>query len=334
MSTLMLPALRGDDPLGFLATLGVIEVLRSEVGVPEGELMLRWEDMGPASIEAPLRDLDDLVGALVEAARRMRSEGRLVTGRVADLVPRTLSDKERKEVEARTGVKLPFDPIRMSRVESVARVSTLGRVGVASDARWLCALVDQCSTFPGEQTAHVTPLYAPVGRQRMRQVYASKLEAVCANPELLREACEAWRRNPSDAGVNLDRRAVRDSAVTTNGEPGNAAVTGAEWLALQSVPWFRLGGVRDRPTAWGWVAAGSRGRPRALVWPLWRPPLDPVAVEVLLTHRVVRRAGLGGPVNDQEARNLGLVAVLRADRAVLTNSDGPLGPGRVLWPSG
>ena len=166
----------------------------------------------------------------------------------------------------------------------------------------------------------------------MRQVYEAKLAAVAREPGLLREACVLWRRNPRDAGANLDRRAQRDRAVTTTGDPGNAAVTGAEWLALQSVPWFRLGGMRDRPFAWGWAPRGRAGRPRALVWAVWSRTLDPVAIEVLLTHPAVRRAGLGDEVPSSRLERLGVLAVLRAERTVLTNSDGPLGPARVMWP--
>lgn len=335
MTTLELPALRSDDPLGFLAALGLLEVLRSEVGVPEEQLALAWAGVGgPAALTAPFEDLEGLVGVLAAAASRMREEDRPIPARIVDLVPRTLSDQERAELAERTGVKPPFDPVRMPRAASRARIAALWDRATEADLRWLCGLVDQCSTFPREPTAHITPLYAPMGRQRMRQIYEAKLAAVAREPGLLREACVLWRRNPRDAGANLDRRAQRDGAVTTTGDPGNAAVTGAEWLALQSVPWFRLGGVRDRPFAWGWVPTGRGGRPRALVWPVWNQPLDPMGIEVLLTHPAVRRVGLGDEMPGPWLRRLGVLAVLRAERAVLTNSDGPLGPARVMWPRG
>lgn len=333
MTRIELPALRSDDPLGFLAALGLLEVLRSEVGVPDEDLGLGWTGVGgPAELTAPFDDLEGLVAALAAAAGRMHREDRPIPARIPDLVPRTLSDRERAELEERTGVKPPFDPIRMPRAESARRIAVLWDRATEVDLRWLCGLVDQCSTFPRDPTAHVTPLYAPMGRQRMRQIYEAKLAAVAAEPELLREACVLWRRNPRDAGANLDRRAQRDGAVTTTGDPGNAAVTGAEWLALQSVPWFRLGGARDRPFAWGWAPRGRGGRPRALVWPVWSRTLDPVAIEVLLTHPAVRRAGLGEEVPGPRLAGLGVLAVLRAERAILTNSDGPLGPAQVMWP--
>jgi hypothetical protein len=57
-----------------------------------------------------------------------------------------------------------------------------------------------------------------------------------------------------------------------------------------------------------------------------------VAIEVLLTHPAVRRAGLGDEVPGSRLEHLGVLAVLRAERTVLTNSDGPLGPARIMWP--
>lgn len=333
MTTLELPALRSDDPLGFLAALGILEVLRSEVGIRDDELALGWDGVGgPARLASRFESLDEVVEALGAAAARMRAEDRVVAAPISDLVPRPLSDQERSELEARSGVKVPFDPVRMTRAESIARIRAVVERATDADLRWICALVDQCSTFPGEQVAHVTPLYAPMGRQRMRQMYEMKLTAVAARPELLRHACVMWRRNPRDAGANIDRRAQRDSAVTTSGSPGNAAATGAEWLALQSVPWFRLGGLRNLPLAWGWAAARQGRRPRMLIWPVWSRPLDPVAIEVLLTHPSVRRAGMADEAPARELVHLGVLAVLRAERTVLANSDGPLGSARVMWP--
>lgn len=333
MNTFVLRALRGDDPLGFLAALGVVELLRSELMIPEDDLGLSWEGVGgPARLTAPLRGIDDLIAGLVEAARRMHADGRLVPARLPEIIPAVLSDDERARIERDTGVEPPFDSIRMTRTESIARFSG-ARAASISDLRWLCALVDQISTFPQEQDAHVTPLYAPVARQRLRQLYSKELEAVVEQPQLLREACMSWRRNPGDKGVNLDRRAQRDSAVTTWGKPQNAAVTGAEWLALQSAAWFRLGGTGARPFAWGWLPTRPGGRPRALVWPVWEPTLDPHALEVLITHPAVRAAARGDEtLASDDLRRLGVLAVLKAERATLANSDGPLGPSTVLWP--
>lgn len=351
-AVIVLPALRSDDPLGFLAALGLVEILRSEVGVREDELKLGWEDVGgSARLASPIPTLDELVGRLTAATGRMRAENRLVPSSITDLIPPTLTDDERESLRQATGVAPPYDSIRMPREESIARFQR--HEGAPDrDLRWLCALVDQTSTFPrgSDQYAHTTPVCISRSRQRVRQMYQDKLTAVVTRPEFLKEAFVGWRRNPKDAGANLDRRAERDAAVTTTGEPSNAAVTGAEWLALQSVPWFRLGGLSGRPFAWGWLSSRQGARPRSLVWPVWDRLLDPVAIEVLLSHPAVRAAaeepapadgGRGGPQRgalrdearlEATLRGLGVRAVLRADRTVLTNSDGPLGPSRVVWP--
>lgn len=332
MNTLVLPALRSDDSLAFLAALGIVEILRSEAGVPETEIRLSWDGIGgPLRLAVPFQTVDDLVDELATAAARMRNEGRLIPSRLPDIIPDVLSDTERKELAKRTGTEPQFDTIRMTRAESTARFATAATASDA-DLRWLCGLVDQVSLWPQQECAHVTPLYAPVARQRLRQLYEKDLAAVTAEPRLLREACLAWRRNPNDLGANLDRRAQRDAVVTTSGVPRNSAVTGAEWLALQSAPWFRLGGFGSRPTAWGWLPRGPGGRPRVLVWPVWEPPLDPPAVEVLITHPAVRRAASGDPPPDDDLRGLGVLAVFRAERATLSNSDGPLGSSVMMWP--
>lgn len=334
MNTLVLPALRSDDPLAFLAALGIVEVLRSEVGVSEADIRLSWEGVGgPARLAVPFETVDDLIAALAAAAQSMLHDGRLVPSRMPDIIPVILSDAERRDLATQTGIEPVFDSIRMSRAESIARFASSATAS-DTDLRWLCALVDQVSLWPDQNYAHVTPLYAPVARQRLRQLYEKDLAAVAAAPRLLREACLGWRRNPNDKGINLDRRAQRDAVTTTSGDPQNSAVTGAEWLALQSVPWFRLGGSGSRPFAWGWDTTRSGGRPRVFVWPVWEPPLDPPAVEVVLTHPAIRRAASGNPPPDNDLRRLGVVAVFKAERTTLSNSDGPLGRPAIVWPRG
>lgn len=332
MKTLLLPALRSDDSLGFLAALGIVEILRSEVGIAESDIFLSWDGVGgPLKLTVPFESPEGLIDCLGEAAARMRAEDRLVPSRLPAIIPPLLSDAERQELAEQTGIEPAFDSIRMTRRESIARFA-LADPGSDTDLRWLCALVDQVSLWPQQEHAHVTPLYAPYARQRLRQLYDKTLTAVAADRGLIRDACLSWRRNPEDKGVNIDRRAQRDAVTTTTGDSRNAAVTGAEWLALQSAPWFRLGGSATRPFAWGWVAARPGGRPRALVWPVWGQPLDPVAVEVLITHPAVRSVVSGDRSFDGDLRALGVLAVLKAERATLGNSDGPLGPSVVVWP--
>jgi len=194
-------------------------------------------------------------------------------------------------------------------------------------ARWWCATVNQLGIEQGDRFCELTPLYARTGRQTLYQLYHDYLDAVAKRPSLLREALVEWRRVPDDSGANIDSRALRDAVVGGNGKALNAAVPGATWLALMAVPFFPLGGDGVRPFAIGWDTTRPGGRPRTLVWPVWREPLDRAVVEVLVAHPLVRAAE-----DSHGLEALGVVAVLRASRQRLANSDGPLQPASVVWP--
>ena len=336
---LRLPALRSDDPLGVLAALGIVELCRSELGVPEEELGLAWEGIGrPAQLLAPFESAEALVQALYAAAQTMAAEDRLVPVPVPNFIPPGLSDAERKQLKDEKGREPPFDPLRVTQRKAIERYRSLQNacVGHVGASRWLCALSDQLATLPDKEEVQATPLCVPRTRQRIPQLYGKTLGAVASDPDLLHAACLAWRRNRADAGITLDWRAERDAGVTTDGRSGNAAVTGAEWLALQAAPWFRLGGLRGRPQAWAWWPTGRSGRPRAFVWPVWSQPLDPWAIEVLITHPVVGKVAREQRATSETAnalRRLGIIAVFRSERTTLPNSEGPLGSPTLLWPA-
>jgi|DewCreStandDraft_5_1066085.scaffolds.fasta_scaffold06601_2 hypothetical protein len=341
MSVLVLPALRSDDPLGFLAALGILEVLRSEMGIPEDELALGWEGVGaPALLEAPFDDVRRLASRLYEAALRIRSQGRVLAGVPAHLPPPRLAEVERKalkEEAARKGVDVPLDPLRaLTRTEVIRQYRTTAGDPFGNDIRLLSGLISQTSTLPRSPYAAVTPLLALSRQQTARQVCEALLEDAVRDPEAFERALVAWKRTRGSAGANLDWRAVRDAALRTDGRSEPAAASAVEWLALQAVGWFRLGGWSGRPTAWGWLPRGEEDRSprlRQLLWPVWRPLLDPFAVEVLLSHPDVRVA-VAGSREGGRLRRMGVLAVLGSVRRREQNSDGPLGPARVLWPGG
>jgi hypothetical protein len=342
MSTLVLPALRSDDPLGFLAALGIVEILRTEAGIREDELALGWEGVGGAALlDAPFDTVAQVSSRLHEAALHMRSEGRVLAGVLAHLPPRRLAKAERQARKERTGGKdLPVDPFRaLARTEvsleyrKAAEGAVHGSVG--NGGRVLCGLISQTATLPKSPYAAVTPLLALTGQQTARQVCEGLVADVVGDTKAFEHALVAWRRTRGSAGANLDWRAVRDAAVRTDGASEPAAAPAVEWLALQSVGWFRLSGWRGRPTSWGWLPRGDADRDarlRRLFWPVWRSRLDPFALEVLLSHPEVRAAA-HGRADSSRLRRMGVLAVLDVVRRRGENSDGPLGPARVLWPN-
>ena len=334
MTDISLPALRSDDPLGFLAALGVVELSSSALNLAT---RLRWDGLGgEAILEADVENLDDLAGRLAVVAQDLSGSDRLAPAGDTHLIEPPLNDADRKRRAEASGSKGVLDPMRMSREEVLARFAVTQQAELSDDAgtaRWTSGLVNQLGQEQNDPRCDLTPLYARTGRQNLHQLYRDYLLAVSGHPSLLREALAGWRRVAGDSGANLDHRALRDAVLATNGKPSNAAVPGATWLALMAVPWFRLSGSGLRPSATGWLSTRPGGRPRALVWPVWRQPLEPEAIEVLLSHPLVGAAARRSLESSDASllAALGVDAVMWAVRRTLGNSDGPLGPGEVRW---
>jgi hypothetical protein len=76
---------------------------------------------------------------------------------------------------------------------------------------------------------------------------------------------------------------------------------------------------------------------RSLVWPVWSPSLDAVAVRTLLAHPALalQPDADGGwrPADRARLTALGAHAVFGSSRATLAQGDGPLGPAVRLWPA-
>ncbi len=335
MKLLTLPALKSDDPLGFMAALGVMEVLLAEVGVGVEELSLSWEGVGgPARLGAPFADLDDLARALYGAASRIRGRGAVLAGAPADLPPARLSKQQRaqaKQAASSRGQKLYNDPIRgFSRHQAVS----LYRKHSSAHQRWLSGFIDQVSATTSDDYAAITPLLALRGQQITRQVSEGLLDLVADSVDVVRSALSQWRRTPQTAGANIDWRSVRDAALRSDGQSRPAAVPGLEWLALQSAPWFRLCGNTGRFAAWGWLPRPPRREGsslKTLYWPVWEIQLDPIAIEVLISHPAVRTAAID-PARSPDLRRLGVLAVMASSRRREANSDGPLTMAQLVWP--
>jgi hypothetical protein len=334
MTPLALPALRSDDPLGFLAAIGLVEVCTSCLGMP---VKLSWEGLGGQAIltgEEGLT-LEELAGLLAAEAGHWLLAGRLAPPDEPHFIAAPLSDIERK-ARREGGQTVTLDPMRLSLAAATARFEAQSDAelhGDAVGARWLVGLVCQLGREQNGDLRELTPLYARTGRQNLHQMYGKYLASVANRPQALREALVSWRRDPGYLGVNLDARAIRDAAFSTEGKPENADVPGATWLALMSVPFFPLSGDGTHPFAVGWLSARPGGRPRDLCWPVWRIPLDRTAISVLLAHPLVRAAAnKKRPSRLSRLSQLGVEAVLRSSRATLTNSDGPLQAPEVIWP--
>lgn len=332
MTVIELPALRSDDPVGFLAALGVVELCTSALAMSP---RLSWAGLGGhAVLDCGVSHAGELADRLAGVALRWRESGCLVPPEDPEFISPPLSTAQRRERRV-TLVGLgaePLDPMRMSPEQAGVRfVAERARelVGFADGARWLAGLMNQLAAEPNGDRCELTPLYARTGQQNLYQLYRDYRDKVAKRPLLVRAALSNWERVSGDSGANLDGRALRDGAAMGDGKPDNAAVPGAIWLALQSVPYFPLVGDGTQAGAVGWRTMRRGGRPRRLVWPVWREPLDRAAIEVLLAHPALDTPGASPAAGALGA--LGVVAVCTATRSALGNSDGPLQGVRVVW---
>ena len=323
------PALRGDDPLGFLAALGVLGL--AEIGsIPPLKLGWTTSAAPTARFDGDVTSTDELADQLSDAFAQLREEGLPGPGLLPEFPI------------ARTGGGT--DPMRVRSAivaEWYANADATYRAGDPWLARWLVAIAGQSAVADEKRDdVRLTPFYAPTGRMTLRgSLFDSTAEAVerLGGPG---DAVVGWRRTVYD-GANFDGRATRDGAVTTTGKPANQGAPSATWLALMGLRFFTItdDGRQIRTMGWQPVRMYEGYTSRSLVWPCWQPALDAPAVRSLLSHPVLQlEAGDDGPRVTRHARRLlpplGVVAVFGASRRSLSQGDGPLGRARRLWARG
>ena len=287
-TTVTLPALDGRDPLGFLASLGILHIIT--LLYPTSTKLAFSDETGAAVLHSPLADTDAIAAALGEAVARI-GEGCVIEGSGTEFPLRKPNRKQARE----TGASQK-DPMRVPRSEFrdglYAKVADLAS---ATALDWLSVLVTDLG-INKEGHAALTPFNAPSGQQSLWTFFEKPLAAVRREPSWLREALTGWRRVDNFSGEYLDHRVLRSAAEHPSGKSIEAGVPGATWLAIQALPLLRLTGDGRNPKSTLWHRVGQR---TMMIWPLWRLPLDEDAVRVLIEHPLLRPTTTG---NGQQAR--------------------------------
>ncbi|WP_327693359.1 type I-G CRISPR-associated protein, Cas3-extension family [Streptomyces sp. NBC_00459] len=340
---LELPALHSNDPLGFLAALGVLEL--ADAALDEA-VRLSWRGLAAPAV--------------------LHTDQPLTLNQLAELLVRFLPTAPAKEplpaapgilgLPRDTGPGAPNDALRMP-IEQAHRLlrdfATAERLDNDPRARWFAALVNQLCVTPAKklkdepQQEHQgvtaaassvplqkhtlytesTPLFAASGQMTLANNWVKAAEQCIRQGAHVSAALTGWIRVPDYTGANLDYRSTGDAAMTGDGKPSQQGVPGATWLALHAFATFRLTGntMTSATTAWD-----SSGDLPALIWPVWTSPLSKTAIRALLEHPLVRA---DDPARfDESLTNLGLVGICSAHRTKLSNSYGPFEPGQVVWP--
>lgn len=329
------PALRGNDPVGFLAAVGVVSLAEAKAIAP---VELAWR--GGRVRHAVFRtdayaSVEELAGALKEVARSLVNDGAAIPG-----VPRHFPYASRHPLDTKTGA----DPMRMSREAARAtylEAASAWQQGKRWFARWVVALLAPGTTDDGTPGGRVrlTPFNAPFGQMKFRDSYFDQACVRVAKEENMpADAFVGWARVDHFTGANLDARALLDGVLSTNGKPANTGAPSATWLAMMALRMFPLADDgRLRCTGWQEVRLSREATRRSLIWPLWRPFFDGAAIRTLISHPALElertRGGRWVPRGRLRLAGLGVSAVYGSSRRTRSQGDGPLGPGVLLWPT-
>lgn len=287
MNDVVLPALDGREPLGFLAAVGLTRLLTVHANQPA---KLAWS---PTDCTASLRSDAGTTEALAEMVLA-----------VVDAIPPD---------GVLPGCPVDFPPLGAApdglRLDRRGLREYSNRFPPGGEAeKWISSLVTDLS-LDDSSRSDISLMTAPAGKQSMRTMLEKPLSQIRENRGVVTEALIGWRRYAGVTGEYLDHRVLYDAADSSQGKAQERGVPGATWLALMSYPLLRTTALRNAPLTSGW----SR-RPRKAArfsYPLWRPFLDIRAIGSLLTHPV-----LGFLPDDREANDsLRALQVFRVQHA-------------------
>ncbi|MEU8079264.1 hypothetical protein AB0B31_27935 [Catellatospora citrea] len=264
---LLLPALDGRDPLGFLAALGVLCLLTDHQ--PIHPVALSFDPpTATAVLHSQHTDITQVTAALGEIIDHMPA-GAVIPGLPAGF-PAPMRQKG-------------GEPNRVPRLDYRTLITTHGGDGKLDPLlRWIAVLLTDLAV-DDQKRAVLTPYIAPVAKQSLRGFFDNPLTATRAQPDRLHEALTNWRRIADVTGENLDHRALRPGVDQPDGKSLPAGVPGATWLATMALPLLRLTGDGTTRSATLWHRAPDNTT-ELMIWPIWRHPLDVHAVQAILEH--------------------------------------------------
>jgi hypothetical protein len=258
-----IPALDGRNPLGFLAALGLLNLL-GRVGT--GPVSLAFSDTsGVAVLHSELATMEDMIDALGDI---------VASAEVSTSIPGISA-----AFPLRAGKNA--DPMRQPREKYRELVARVTAIDVDAADQWLPYLITDLAVDK-QGRADITPFNAPSGKQNLRTFFSKPFAEVRSNRERLREALTGWRRLEDFTGEYFDHRVINSAADDPQGKSAERGVPGATWLATMAFPLLRVTGDGQNIAATLWHRVDRRF---LMIWPLWRRPLDKFAVRVLLEHR-------------------------------------------------
>ncbi len=294
MTELELEALDGTNPLGFLAALGVLDVLHRA----DRPATLRWtDDVVPTAVVTGASGADDLIAVLDDDRARWPDSVALNGPTRAPLG----DAKPSPEVLAQWAAKI---------------VETLEQSW--ADADLFAALVSE-GAVDGKGNAKPTHLHFTAGQQKFL-VMARELADRVDGSRLREAVFGPWREDsplPSLSWSSAGERLYALRGVNPSKEK-RLGVPGADWLALLGLVFFPTHTVRARDGGLTLHTSGCDGawKRSGLRWPLWSCALDRNTVWSLVGVRDLVGAGA-----DPKPATLRGWSVLRVMQAPIRRSD-------------
>lgn len=295
---LELAGLQGTNPLGFLAAVGVLDVL-TRAG--RAATLAFADELVPIALVEGAEDVDDLV-SILDQDRATWTESVVLNGPLSH----PLDDAK---PDSRTAAAWAGD---------VADTLSGGRAG--SDL--YCALVAE-GAVDGAGKAKPTHLHFTAGQQRFL-VTARELVARVDLDRLREAVAGPWRDDSTLKSFRWDGRGSRPYAMRAS-DPSKIqppSVPGADWLALLGLASLPVRAVVNRYTgslALETTACEPRWKQSAFRWPLWSVAIGLPVVRSLLSDSGVvgtetkrRRATLSGPPLVDVLGARGVLRVLEA----------------------
>lgn len=283
MGELVLPALSGANPLGFLAALGVLDA----VSAVNPDATLRWTgELVPQAVVSGAGDLDALLEILEDDQQRWKNS---VVLRFPGAEP--LADAKPEQATLRgwyEAVRDKGDPY--------------------SDGNLLCALVAE-DAFDNNKKAKPTHLHFTAGQQRFLEMVRELASSV--DRDRFEEAILGpWRYDSKLPSLSWDARGERIYAVraTNPSSEKRLGVPGADWLAFRGLVFYPVkrterGGLRT-------TACDAEWKRSAFRWPLWSAPCTrTVAASLAADSTLIGKRAVPSP-RDLDAR--GVISVLQA----------------------
>jgi len=312
MTGVELPALRGDNVLGFMAALGVLRLLDQELGAARSTLCWPNGAHSAAVIETSVAtDVDSLAARLFDVVEGCKESGELVPG-VAGLPLSSSGGDPMNKLSFRDGRGLS---------------QSFADNDVA--AEWLATMVGVSGPDENDELSRSRWWSVGPGPVTIAGTLAKALDAI-KTPDDLAGALHAWQRHDWVAGY-FDHAAD----VAQERHPGSrrkdagvkAGVVGAAWLALMATRMFP---VRARPDGRvetvAWRVADRRS---VFTMPIWELPRGRSAVAGLIDHPALSRDVL----LDAEMRGLGVGSVWRSHRMRSGNNNAAMSPASKAWPT-